>query len=706
MEIIYTAESFHLHEEKIRKFKQLYYDAFPDDNEREDFDIISKRIQEKTFQEDSKTFLILDGISGLIAEYYPSCRCLLYTYIVVNDSDRGKGIARKMMTNQGLNGILKIIKSETGHDILAIFFESNNPSMTHYDSFDSVERLLIFKRLGAKFIDIPYVQPSLGTGKSKVNNLLLFTLPIDNHDIVETEIIISFLRSFYKELGIFNPDEDDDFLKMKRSLIGKYFPLSEIPTNEKNEFCFSKVSIAIHIPINKKFKVNGDCRKYSSFETDLFSYQYQKKGAKPFRNYCLNANNPTLVDVIFPEKILFQSEGRIETLLRNTDENERTVSIKIYVSLSSFDKHSVLSIIIQPVSTFTEYDIIKISTLFGSKQENCNPELLFRKQGEKPVKISDFINNEVRLQILKNKEHIIYDDVNFEMLFSETNKITTGTINLYFDSKFNTEKDKSIKEFFNLIHGVQHKTEKNTMYLSEVYKKFARLSNVLCGIALGIFDFKRMEYDEFSDTLSPILSDKESFIVMNRGILLQAYTGEETKSTFNTIGSDPYLIIPSVLLASREFILNKAIDILQKTLSGKPGINTLRRIIEEVKLVAQNTNSGLFQYKNEKTIYQKGIEERRLDDLTQILEDNILTAKRKLEFLKYRQTTIGSNLIALFLIILSIVQLDSILNSLITTYSPKCVIVQPEMLKIGIMSTLILIAIIAYILKTRIELKK
>jgi len=236
MEIIYTPSQVFQFESEIKNFETLYNRLFPDPNEREDFSHIKNRLCTKKFSDDSKTFLILEDFSGLLCEYYLSCRSIFITYIAIDEKSRGKGLAKKIINKGVLIDLFKIIKKNTGNKPQAVFFESNNPCKTKYDSFDPYTRLNIFRKMGARYINIPYIQPSLGENKSRVDNLLLFVFPIKNQktqNFIKSNIIISFLFSFYKEFGVINPNSDPDFINMINSIDSKYTYLYEVPLFKK-----------------------------------------------------------------------------------------------------------------------------------------------------------------------------------------------------------------------------------------------------------------------------------------------------------------------------------------------------------------------------------------------------------------------------------------------------------------------------------------
>ena len=208
----------------IPKLRQLYNLCFPDINEREDIHRILRRVKGLKNEFDPNTILLLDSlenevIAGMVVDWYFESQCIHLTYIFVHPESRNNGIAKRFLTIE-LKVLIDQLYSKFGIRIKAVFLESNIPSQTHIDSFDPTLRLKIFKQIGIKWIDIPYVQPALDNNKAKVNNLYLLTIPINNDDFNEINIdnVIDFLSSLYKSLQIRNPELDFDYKLMVNSL--------------------------------------------------------------------------------------------------------------------------------------------------------------------------------------------------------------------------------------------------------------------------------------------------------------------------------------------------------------------------------------------------------------------------------------------------------------------------------------------------------
>lgn len=195
---------------KLRAFKKIYLEAFPNPDEREDFENIMQRIFSKS---DTKlqTFCVLSldenetVNGGLITDWYKSCGALEIIYIATAPNCRRTGIG----TSLRYEGI-ELIKDTIGQPVKRIFIEIDIPSLTNSKcSFNPYARLKVWSKWGAKQIPFKYYQPPLGYGKGYVEGMMLASLPVERHETetnsyISTEELKQFLRSFYKGLNAEN----------------------------------------------------------------------------------------------------------------------------------------------------------------------------------------------------------------------------------------------------------------------------------------------------------------------------------------------------------------------------------------------------------------------------------------------------------------------------------------------------------------------
>ena len=100
MIFISDSQSCQQNASSMAEFLPIYEEAFPDEDEREEW----KDIQERCFNEFSepRTFILMtreaEEISGgIIADYYPKSGVFHLIYIAIKKNKRGKGIARKLI---------------------------------------------------------------------------------------------------------------------------------------------------------------------------------------------------------------------------------------------------------------------------------------------------------------------------------------------------------------------------------------------------------------------------------------------------------------------------------------------------------------------------------------------------------------------------------------------------------------------------------
>jgi GNAT superfamily N-acetyltransferase len=124
----------------------------------------------------------LDGqeiAGGITYEHYPESNCGLVTYMVVAPGARERGLGRTLLTTAAQ----ELYSAGTA----LVFGEVHR---------DAPERLARFIRWGARVIDIPYVQPSLGPGLARDPGLCLIVLP--PVPTVDARVVNAFIAELYE----------------------------------------------------------------------------------------------------------------------------------------------------------------------------------------------------------------------------------------------------------------------------------------------------------------------------------------------------------------------------------------------------------------------------------------------------------------------------------------------------------------------------
>lgn len=630
----------------IEKFFVLYTKSFPDADEREDPQIIIRRIHDGNFKPYSPSTAIILAVGdscvfgGSIVEYYRESQCMLLTYIVIDTASRGKGIARKILHD----GVSHFIKTK-GEHVKAVFFESNIPGETDNDSFDPWQRYQVFSKLGAKWIDIAYAQPSLGKGKDRVYNLNFFIFPsfsgIGNR--LQKEVVVSFMDVFYRELGVENPQADSDFRTMLQSIEDcshdGYIPLKEMPRQEQNVFSFQNVSVAYHFSeqfIDPKGKQLPDemvsCPVFGSYEFDLFQFRFQSKLGRPYRTVCKTGAPVKTITVRFPEKIEFITEGHFETLINRQPELQ--VEVKLNCTRFKNGNH-IWTLVFNPVldCSFTQTDIIKLINLFNRSQECSNIEsstVFF--DGQQKFDTIESLAKSLAGVCSKHSFNLMYSGV---VQVDAPGDLANPDTNSEVWKEVIAAIDKVAKNDF------AEKSELEKRYLKE--KEVRDILNIMCGFALGIFDYNRMSYEEVLDTIMPMTSSVHTFVLMNKGILASFSMDDKLFETVKSnIGMNPYLLISSTVLAYNDTESSKSEEELDGLLDSKNPAGSLRYLISKRKYLERKINEeilpNVFHYPTERTIFEKGMSHRgisdrienvrnRFEELVSLIDDGITSRK-------------------------------------------------------------------------------
>ena len=162
------------------------------------------------------------------SELYHWSGCGLVTYLMVDRQYRQAGLGRRLL-NESLALLqaraeapeLQQRRSErAGPALLAAFAESNDPARVEDDVMDPRQRLEAFGRLGARQVDIPYVQPELAPGQGRCHDLLLLALPLAGRPLerLAAGAVLDFLDDFYRANGVERPADDPDFLRMASAI--------------------------------------------------------------------------------------------------------------------------------------------------------------------------------------------------------------------------------------------------------------------------------------------------------------------------------------------------------------------------------------------------------------------------------------------------------------------------------------------------------
>jgi hypothetical protein len=489
-----------------------------------------------------------------------------------------------------------------------------------------IARLDIFSQFGAKWINIPYIQPALDAGKRDVDNLYLLSFTQFNvkGDKISKIEIIAFLKDLYLSLG--QSIENKWFIGMQNELEKQMnndgdIQLQHIP--ETSYYKFYKSSVTWHFVQENKYPKEPPLNNpFSSFEKDLLNFHNQKQKEPPFNSVFKEIHENT--KIVFPAEYSYTSEGRTHTKSTKTDRIELEINLSIsYTKIKNSD-NTIWHITFAPHKNqfFTECDLIKLSTMFGSSQEQSTikDELKITIEKEKLVDIKP---NELisRLGLIEK---------NSQLENSHTGIIQIETFELGSFHKLR------VKDFFKVFQDKKIGEIEN-----DSLKQF---SKALCGIILGIFDFNRMDDEEIFDTIQPIVQSDSSFMVICRGTLFKISMEDEIMEAVSKhLIVSPYLLVPNTLLAYNEFVLMKAKNEIDSSLNPnqKESFKALEARQRKVRNILNvHYLRDIFHYPSEKEIVEFGNSQRGIINLY----DNILKRIEELSELIETKKTNKSNL--------------------------------------------------------------
>jgi len=168
---------------------------------------------------------------GIVFEYYPASSTGLLTYLVVDESCRMHGIARRL--NAGAAEVLQAAAEKRGQRLRAIFAETDDPRHPAFRGKIKTiaDKLVTLSRLGAKWIDIPYAQPPLGPDRPWVDSMILLAfpnlMPTPAGSIAGT-VVREFMYELYRLLDVAEPETDPHFRKIIGHITDE-IPFKEIP---------------------------------------------------------------------------------------------------------------------------------------------------------------------------------------------------------------------------------------------------------------------------------------------------------------------------------------------------------------------------------------------------------------------------------------------------------------------------------------------
>ena len=208
MNMIYVEELNLDNVATIRRFKDFYCNIFSKCFTKDEIQSIETYIKIKSdaqlydneyeyhlaFAKDNKRY-----VACFIYCWFPKIRMIAAEFACVEESYRGKGLAKMLMKH-----------AEQKHDFKWMFGEIEEYNQTN---------LAIWKKYGFKNVPIEYQQLSLGDGRDPLDSLKLCVYSKDNLSEISLEDVKQFLWHYYKYSQFCkDPDSTKTFKNIKNMI--------------------------------------------------------------------------------------------------------------------------------------------------------------------------------------------------------------------------------------------------------------------------------------------------------------------------------------------------------------------------------------------------------------------------------------------------------------------------------------------------------
>ncbi len=238
-------------------YNEVYFPAFPIDDERED---LQKWLNRQENPDSLTNYLIIvvgenlddparrfiKGIS--VGIYYTEEQVALLAYNAIRPECQGEGLGKKMVELR--NKALCDLAKTKGHELKGVFIDCNDPAKVPEgeDTLSPEKRLSIFRKWGAVRVPITYVQPALEEGKEKCDKLILMAYPHpQTGDYPSLQDALGLVRAMYRACGQADVENDPDYRIMKREVTALEMEMSkkdalDLKEQGRRPFCSRKTS--------------------------------------------------------------------------------------------------------------------------------------------------------------------------------------------------------------------------------------------------------------------------------------------------------------------------------------------------------------------------------------------------------------------------------------------------------------------------------
>jgi GNAT superfamily N-acetyltransferase len=141
------------------------------------------------------------AIGGIVGDLFAVERVLLVSYLAVRPNLQGRGIGHALVKHA-------LPKWQAKHGVDVVVAEVHDPRRWRSPAENAERRLRFFERVGARVLDVPFVQPALRPSDDRVQGFLLLALDVGSKVDLPSELIAGFVERYYEVAeGAREPDD-------------------------------------------------------------------------------------------------------------------------------------------------------------------------------------------------------------------------------------------------------------------------------------------------------------------------------------------------------------------------------------------------------------------------------------------------------------------------------------------------------------------
>jgi hypothetical protein len=574
-------------------------------------------------------------VGGVAAEYYRDARCILVSYLYVEDQKRlrHRGHGRALLREAEH-------ACQTLGPVQAVFAEVEWPELLFAaqpgaDLRQARGRLHFFARVGARVLNLDYVQPALDPAKRPVPYLRLlvlssaFGLRRDGYDRLAAAVR-GFLREFYAALSEETDGQPDHetlaILLAQTARRPLTMPLPALRAHDAGVCLHFVDTLDVASADDRdvvEFVRTSTCPVLHSMESDLLSRMH--RAARVFRTVCLTKalddepaerDQGVKVEIEFPARLTFRSENRTEErwwpLRRRAA--RAYLALTLFLDTGAMVWHLTLRPAAPGSSEDTDwFDELDLVSLLRLAADGIDPERV-RIPGA---------GGGAETSLIDGLRFIVAGAPPGRRDARGLLEAVAAITHARFKNPLPRATSAPVAATVQLL-GANVRTSEDVVAIQD-----ARERNAVCGMVTGILDFDEIDEAEARDTLTPSAELDDALLTVHRESLVYvAEADRAARTTQRTVGVSPYLIVPFAVVLHDEWLLNRLPPAPRPPADARTLARTITAIEDtlHIKWIANP-----FFYPTERTLYEAALVSRGVAARRAEAEALLLQLKTRLQ---------------------------------------------------------------------------